>query len=259
MDIQTLIACNALGMYSVPVIGSGPIATAPPASGYWAQGGIGPLYYNTDDGQSYVSVRSFNNDGIDYGDWGNVASIRSATLPNMAFKLRVVVRARTLGQTALILSLSGGVNFAQWGIVQFNNSFMSQVGSQKNSAIAETTNVVEIICESNGTNQRIIVNGVTGPLVGNGANTYNGNIFIGGRTDGVTSNWDGETFLAEIKNASNQCIACFNANSPLQWNGGSVATDSAGNVISFTDSTPLGRVAYSWIKLSDAQAWGLLL
>lgn len=237
----------------------GSLASAPVASKYWNQGRIGPLFLNTSNSQLYVSVRSYHNEGADYGDWGNITAVRLATLPTLAYKIRVVIKAKTSGFAGQILSFSGGTGFVQWGVLQLNSQFNVQSGSSINSSVVETLDFCEVINESNGTNHRAIVNGVEGPFVANGTETYNGKIFIGGRTDGATANWEGETFLAEIKNASNECIACFNANSPAQWDGGATATDSAGNPIAFTDAIPLGRAAYSWIKLSDALAWGIIV
>lgn len=243
-------------------VGYGSIASAPSAATYWGRGGVGPLYYNTVASPGYpvgpcVVVRSFHNEGEDFGDWGRPATIINALAPNKAYTIELVVSPKTTGAAADYFSLSNNGYSRQMRILSYASYFGFIVGGGAGSFVAESLGILKLVCENDGTKCRITKNTSSGLWVENGAEIFPGNLFIGGLANGIVSNSECDTFKAAVKDSSGQCVACFNANSAKQWDGGATAYDSAGNPINFTDGAPTGRVAYSWVPLESAQAWGL--
>lgn len=238
-------------------VGSGPIASAPSAETYWGRGGVGPLYWRTDDNKPYVAVRSFHNEGTDYGDWGRPATIINALAPNKAYTIELIVRPKTTGASADYLTLSNNGYSRQMRILSYASYFGFIVGGGAGSFVAESTGISKLVCENDGTKCRITRDSSSGLWVANGAEIFTGNLFIGGLANGTLSNSECDTFIVAIKDSNGICVGCFNANSPSQWDGGATAYDSAGNPIAFIDGAPTGREAYSWVPLASAQAWGL--
>lgn len=251
---------------SAPIIGSGPIASAPDAETWWnkAPGKIGGLYYNTGATADTpvgpcVPVRSFHNEGADYGDWGRPADLIS--LINGRNYVCETVGRLNISQTFVAFVQLGTSPNIEMSISVGNSSttrwFAVGTGSAPSVGSIPIGRFSQAILVASGTTYLGYINGSLVVSASAGAQTSTANLIL---TAGASfgNNLEGDLLLACFRNSSGQCVACFNANDPNQWNGGTSATDSAGNPITFTDGSPTGIVAYRWVNLYLAQEWGIL-
>lgn len=253
---------------NIKFVGAGPIASAPPAANYWGRGGVGPLYYCTDDNKPYVSVRSFHNEGTDFGNWGRPSSLVSLLVPSNAYTVAVIFEDNNAVTNTALLSMSGDSPDYRQLSIQRNGIVGTMAfivgGPNKTYGAPYKAGFSRVIASNNGSTGYLYKDG---GLLGSsavGSSLYNGNIRItaadGGAANPETnilmcSFYSGFTSNGDISGLS--CVACFNANSYAQWDGGATAYDSAGNPITFTDGAPTGLVYYSWLPLAQAQDWGL--
>lgn len=267
-------ALAALTQSRAPIIGSGPIGSAPAASLWWNNGKVGGLYYNTVASPGYpvgeyVAVRAFHNEGTDFGDWGRPAALMSLLDQNTSdYSIEVCHKPSTISTLGRILSLADAVTpslrqvvFDVSDVAGDGKAFVNVGGLSATStgAVYVAGGVYRQTLSVVNKKASMIVNGSTAiPSFSCGSYVASSSLVIGGYP-APTYNYEGDIWLVRFRNGSGSIVAQFNANNPAHWDGGATATDSAGNPVAFTDGTPTGRTAFSWVKLSDAQAWGVLV
>ena len=86
----------------------------------------------------------------------------------------------------------------------------------------------------------MFVNGVSAGVASVGAFSGTQNLFIGGRTDGASINFEGDTECAGFYDSTGATIDKFDPNRDDLWNGGSTGATVMGAPFTVSDGTPTG-------------------
>lgn len=232
----------------LPIIGSGPIANAPAAGA----GNNNALWV---DGSSiYQCVGVFNNAGTDFVNCGRPANLISLLVPTVASTVCAVVLPSNYSQTGQLYALSGGSGAIVSQTYVQTGSFGYSCGGASVSVIPVSTVGFKSVRSSNtGSAHFITVDGSPSSMVANGADTYSGSLFIGGRTDGESVNFEGR--IASVSfysgfNADGSCtgLQLIDRYDFNKWDGSANGTSLMGNPYTVTDGTPLTAKSYAWVN-----------
>lgn len=241
-DVKTaLMNQNTLPFVAPP----GPLASAPVASA----GNQNMFYMSTDFGLcKYVAV--FKNEGSDWINCG-IPSWLAGLTPNVNYFIDVV---------ALSLATTAGYYFASTGspaenlfnlyVSSAESSFGGGVGAgatKSTPTLYTNADVYKCITLINdAASARVTVDG-SSAVFPKGAYSTPRTLFIGGRTDGATANYEGSIACFRVRNGSGAIIDTLDMN---KWDGTSTMRFDSGHACTVTDGAPFTAKSYACIPWS---------
>ena len=196
----------------------------------------------------YQSKRIFHNQGIDYVNWGMPSGL--ITLLNGDYIMEVVLTPSAYVNVTAVCGLSDGVSHRQFVLAQINDFFnFNYMGGVTASSTVKAIpgGAKKILFDS--VSRKLYLDGLSNIIGTKGTETYSGNIYIGGRTDGASVNWEGDTYKITFKNTSGVVVDEIDFSNVSQWDGGMTGTSKSGAPFTFTDGAPTTKAGYNWIPM----------
>lgn len=187
----------------------------------------------------------FHNEGTDYINLGRPASVINLLDPSNAYKVCALCKVIDLSVTQVILALGGGTapeKQLQISIVGgYVEAIIGGVVASRVNAASFAGKLFRIDLIKSATDVQLVLNGtVFGTKIANGTSTYAGNLYIGGRTDGVSANFEGDTIGVKFYNVNGTLVDAFDPNRDDLWDGGATGTTVMGAPFTVSDGTPTG-------------------
>ena len=211
----------------------------------------GAVVYDTTDGVVKRKVQVFHNEGFDWVDVGRPSWLANVRPTVDSFSVSCIC-APSLVDSGTILS---------WGAESPASNRQFQIFCETNlsallggQAIRVLSPVVankweRFYAEQTGATTLLSYNGLSNTGI---AGSYTGTpkVFVGGRTDGTSNNFEGDTALIEIRDGSGALLDCIDFTRTDLWDGGATGYTCAGNPFTASDGTPFGVAKQTLVPLS---------
>ena len=235
-------------------VGSGPLANAPVASA----ANQNMWYMSTDFGLCKY-VRVFNNAGIDYINCGRPSHIINLLSPSNPYTVRVCLLPSSISQAGVVAALSGGTAVTTPFNIRFYNSFVGVTVGDAAPAEIPATQLNDafncIVALNTGASHMIKAGSSYSESILNGSGSYSGNLFIGGRTDGVSANFEGKIAFISFYQGYNPdgsfagltLVDRYDFN---LWDGSNSGTSIMGAPYTVVKGSPITEAEYALVPLS---------
>lgn len=247
-----LIGCNRKHR-GLPIIGSGPLASAPVASA----GNQNMFYMSTDFGLcKYVSV--FKNEGTDWVNCGRPAHLMALLNPTIASTVRSVFKSISVA-SGYVWGLADSGAVIQNGLytllgVDGCGGAVGGSGLFANPRVTISSDYNAVTLLTDGASFAKISNGTLMGDVPKGTLTSSASLYIGSRTDGVSVNFEGFVAVVDFYSGFNPDGSCngltlvdrldFN-----KWDGTGTIRFDSGHACTVADGTPFTAKSYACIPL----------
>lgn len=212
----------------------------------------GAVVYDITDGVVKKKVRVFHNEGTDWVDVGRPSWLANVRPAVDSFSVSCICSPSVV-DTGTIISWGTGVIIEQRQFQMFIETLNLRAwfGGQR------TDNVHQIVAnkwskfyaEQKGATTLLSHNGLSNTSLA-GSYTGTSNVFVGGRTDGASYNFEGDTALIAIRDGSGALLDCIDFTRTDLWDGGATGYTCAGNPFTVSDGTPFGVAKETLVPLS---------
>lgn len=197
------------------------------------------------DGVVKQCVYVFRNAGTDYVNLGRHSHLINLLNPTNTYKVCIIGNISDVF-TAQVLLAIGGTTTAEKQIQVavvggYLEAIIGGVLCSRVSISAYSGQTIKAELTKYATDAQLVVNDARiGTRLATGTNTNATNLYIGGRTDGSSANFEGDVFNVVFAAENGDFVDAFDPNRDDLWDGSQTGYTVMGYPFAVTDGTPAG-------------------